>query len=87
MSQSNHPVDGSMSREQRKQLLVLACETDRAAWSAACRPRPLPPAAMAGRVLHLLEPLLTLVPGLPGRWLRKMNFFANIGRLAGLFPS
>jgi hypothetical protein len=68
-------------------LLVLACETDRAAWCRACEPRPRPPAAMASHLLHLLEPLLSLIPGLPGRWLRKLSFFAHLGRTLGLFPS
>ena len=87
MSQPADSNDASLSREDRKRLLVLACATDRAAWCRACEPHPRPPVAMASHVLRMLDPLLALIPGLPGRWLRKASFFAHIGRAIGLIPS
>ena len=87
MPEPSDSNDAALSREDRKRLLVLACETDRAAWCHACRPRPRPPVVIASHVLHILEPLLSLVPGLPGRWLRKASFFAHLGRAFGLFSS
>lgn len=84
------PADSSaaaLSREDRKQLLILACQADRIAWCDSCRPRPRPPAALAANVLSFLEPLFSLVPGLPGRWLRRMGFFTRLARQFGILPS
>jgi hypothetical protein len=69
--------------EERKRLLVLACEVDRAAWCHSCRPRPRPAAVRAAQVLNFLEPLLSLIPGRPGRWFRRMGFVAQVVRQVG----
>lgn len=72
-----------MSLEERKRLLVLACEVDRAAWCNSCRPRPRPPMVRAAQMLHFIEPVLSLIPGRPGRWLRRLSFAARVARQVG----
>lgn len=78
-------VVSPMSTAERKQLLVLACTADRAAWVQACAPRPQPPLASASRILQLLEPLTVLLPGRIGRWVRKAQFLTKVGRQLGSF--
>lgn len=78
-------IDLSVSREERKRQLVLACMADRAAWVRACEPGPQPPLAMAGRLLQLLEPFTALLPGRIGRWLRNAQFLTRLGRQVGSF--
>ena len=85
MPEGTDQIDPALSRTDRKQQLVLACMADRAAWVQACEPRPQPPLAMAGNLLKLLEPLTFLLPGKLGRWLRRAEFFAQIGRQIGSF--
>jgi hypothetical protein len=76
-----------MTIEDRKQRLILACEADRVAWCNACRPAPRPPVQLAAQLFSFLEPVASLIPGWPGRWLRNASFFARIGRQFGLIPS
>lgn len=85
MPEPTHQDRPALTRDERKQVLVLACAADRSALLQACAPRPRPPAAVVAQVLHLLDPLLGLIPGLPGRWLRKASFIAHLGRMVGLF--
>jgi hypothetical protein len=71
-------------RNERKELLVLACEVDRAAWRQACRPTATGQAAqLAQHVLGWLEPLAVLLPGQLGRWLRGGGFLLRLGRQLG----
>jgi len=76
-----------MTVAERKQLLALACASDRHAWVNACRPAPpRPPLANLGtELLRYLEPFSHLVPGRMGRWFRNITFFTNLGRQFGLF--
>lgn len=76
-----------MTREKRKQLLILACQADRVAWAQACQPRRRPPAQLAGYLLKGLETVTALVPGRTGRWLRGANFFVRFGRQLGWLTS
>lgn len=87
MSDPSRPIDPPLTRDERKQLLVLACQIDRVAWCDSCRPRPRPPTALVVGLLGFLEPLASLIPGLPGRWLRKMGFFARLARQFGFIAS
>ncbi len=87
MPDPHHQVDSPLTREDRKQLLILACEADRVAWCNACRPAPRPPVQLAAQILGMLEPVVSFIPGWPGRWLRNVNFFARLGRQFGLFGS
>ncbi|HWA28776.1 MAG TPA: hypothetical protein VG734_24205 [Lacunisphaera sp.] len=87
MPDAADPSDTPLTLEERKQFLILACEADRAAWCEACRPRPRPPAAVAMQLLRFLEPVLSLIPGFPGRWLRRAGFIARVVRELGLFAS
>lgn len=87
MPDAAHPSDPPLTLEERKRLLVLACEVDRAAWCYSCRPRPRPPAARAVQLLNFLEPVLSLIPGLPGRWLRRVGFLTRVIRQFGRFAT
>ena len=87
MSGPDSQIAHSLTREERKQLLILACEADRAAWRETCRPRPRPPAATAAHLLRLFEPLFPFIPGLPGRLLQKVSSVARLLRQFGLFTS
>lgn len=87
MPAPTHPNAPSLSVEERKLLLVLACEADRAAWCCSCRPRPRPAAIQVARLLNYLEPLLSLIPGRPGRWLGRVGFIARAVRRFGLLAS
>jgi hypothetical protein len=72
------------SRTERKELLVLACEVDRAAWRRACRPTAHShPAQLAQQVLGWLEPFAGLLPGRLGRWVRGSGFLLQLGRQLG----
>jgi hypothetical protein len=70
------------SRNERKELLVLACEVDRMAWRQACRPA-RPGARFAREVLGGLELISSFLPGRFGRWLRGASFLADLGRRFG----
>ena len=76
-----------MSTEERKKLLILACEADRIAWCNACRPVPQAPTQIASHLFSFLEPFAALVPGWPGRLLRQASFLTRLGRQFGLIPS
>lgn len=72
------------SRNERKELLVLACEVDRVAWRKACMPSGRGPGAqVALKLLGYLQTLGSLVPGRLGRWLRGAGFLAGLGRQLG----
>lgn len=87
MPDPTHPLDAPLSLAERKQLLIIACEADRAAWCDACRPRPQPPTALLSQALRFVEPVLSLIPGLPGRWLRRIDFVARVVRQFGSFAT
>ena len=74
-----------MTRDDRKQLLTLACAADRAAWAEACRPEPGPSRAaqLADTALTYLEPFVGLLPGRIGRWMRRAAFLTRLGRQFG----
>lgn len=67
-----------MNRTERKQQLVLACMTDRLAWVQACEPAPQPPLARAGQIIHMLEPIIGMLPGRVGRWFRNAHFIGSL---------
>jgi hypothetical protein len=72
------------SRTERKELLILACEVDRAAWRHACRPGPASPTLqLARQVLTWLEPFSALLPGRFGRWVRGGGFLLQLSRQLG----
>ena len=72
------------SRNERKELLVLACEVDRVAWRMACRPNREPGTQLALKLLGYLQTLGSLVPGRLGRWLRGAGFLAGLSRQLGI---
>jgi hypothetical protein len=67
-----------MTRPERKQQLVIACMADRLAWVQACEPAPQPPLAQAGRLFKMIEPLIGLMPGRIGRWIRNAHFIGSL---------
>lgn len=71
------------SRNERKELLVLACAVDRMAWGQACRPTRNPRAEFAHEVLGYLDTISSFLPGRFGRWLRGASFLADLGRQFG----
>lgn len=71
------------SRNERKELLVLACEVDRLAWRQACRPNRSPAAQLTHKLLGYVETIGSFLPGRLGRWLRGTSFLAGIGRQLG----
>jgi hypothetical protein len=71
------------SRNERKELLVLACEVDRMSWRQACQPVHRPGGQLALTLLNFLQPLSSLLPGRLGRWLRGAGFLAGLGRQFG----
>lgn len=73
------------TRNERKELLILACAADRGAWLAACRQAPARSrgAQLASDLLGYLEPLSSVLPGRLGRWLRGASFLTNLGRQFG----
>jgi hypothetical protein len=71
------------SRNERKELLVLACEVDRVAWRMACQPNRGSNAQVALKLLGYLQTLGSLVPGRLGRWLRGAGFLAGLSRQLG----
>jgi len=80
-AQVSHPLT---SRNERKELLVLACTADRAAWCDAC----LSPPRSAGEeivhhVLGYLKPVGGVLPGRLGRLIRGANAVAQFGRRLG----
>ena len=85
MPEGTEQIDPPLSRDERKQRLILACMADRASWVAACEPGPQPPLAMVGRVLQMIEPFVALLPGRMGRWLRNAQFLTRLSRQLGSF--
>jgi hypothetical protein len=85
MPEGSEQGDLPLTRDERKQRLVLACMADRAAWVQACEPGPQPPLAMVGRILQIVEPFTALLPGWVGRWLRNAQFLTRISRQLGSF--
>lgn len=85
MPEPAHPSDPPLTLEERKRLLVLACEVDRAAWCNSCRPRPRPPVVRVAQLLSYFEPVLALIPGRPGRWLKRLAPLARVARQIGRF--
>jgi len=71
------------SRNERKELLALACEVDRAAWGEACRPHRRPGLQVAANLLSFVESFSAFLPGRLGRWLRGANLIASITRRFG----
>ncbi|HEX2861935.1 MAG TPA: hypothetical protein VHN79_09860 [Lacunisphaera sp.] len=65
------------SRNERKELLVLACEVDRTAWRQACRP-PRHSTRVARDVLGYLQTFSSFLPGRWGRWVRSVSFVADL---------
>lgn len=80
MPESDPQSDSALSLQERKQLLILACEVDRSAWCESCRPRPSPPMARVAELLCCVTPLLTLLPGLSQRWSKRFAFLTRIAR-------
>lgn len=73
-----------MTRDEQKELLILACRADRLAWRQACRPLPATPMQRASEVLRALEPLRPLIPGKMGSLMRGAGFLAGLaGRFGG----
>ena len=77
----------TMTRNERKHLLMLACTADRAAWKRACQPKP-----GSGQVMGILRTLLPhldafsfLLPRKLGGLLRGANFLTQIVRQFGIF--
>lgn len=84
MPEQPDQVGGTLSpRQERKQLLVLACSLDRAGWRMACRPSRGRGSQIASNVLSHLETIGSFLPGRIGRWLRGFSFLAQIGRRLG----
>ena len=71
------------SRNERKELLVLACEVDRLAWRQACGPARRPGVQLARRLLGCLETVGSFLSGRLGRWLQGAGFLAHLGRQFG----
>jgi hypothetical protein len=67
-----------MNRTDRKHQLVLACMSDRVAWVQACEPAPQPPLARAGHIIQMLEPIIGMLPGKIGRWIRNAHFVGSL---------
>lgn len=78
--QISHPLT---TRQERKELLVLACEVDRASWHQACHPIQSPAVKFARETLSVIEMIGSFVPGRVGRWLRHASFLTTIGRQLG----
>jgi len=70
-------------RTERKELLVLACEVDRASWRQACQPARSPGRQLAHDLLGYVETFSSLLPGRLGRWLRGASFLTSLGRQLG----
>ena len=71
------------SRNERKELLVLACEVDRVAWRQACRPARKPQVQHVFKILGYLQTFGSILPGRLGRWVRNANLLADLGRVCG----
>jgi len=85
MSEQNHQGVEPLTRAERKELLVLACTSDRLAWLRACRPSPArsPMMNLAASWLGRLEPFSHFLPGRLGRWVRGAVFVAGLERQFG----
>lgn len=85
MPEQAHQIRGPLSRLERKQLLVLACTADRAAWIHSCRASPSqnPAGKFAMEVMGLVEPLSHLLPRRIGGWIRSAVFVGNLCRQFG----
>lgn len=72
------------SRTERKELLVLACGVDRAAWRVACRPAVAGAAqTLTRQVLAGLESFGAFLPGRLGHWVRGGGCLLQLGRWLG----
>lgn len=73
------------SRNERKELLVMACQVDRLAWREACRPvrAPVEGAQLAFKLAGWFQTLGAFLPGRVGRWLRGASILADLGRMFG----
>lgn len=84
---SEHPaqIPSSLTdRNSRKELLVLACALDRVAWRRARQAVIRKGLARKGRdLLGYLDMAGSVLPGSIGRWLRRANLVAQLGRMLG----
>jgi hypothetical protein len=86
MSEPAHQIRRVLtSRQERKELLALACEVDRAAWRQACRRTRRPGVQLARDLLGGLETISAFLPGRLGRWLRGASFLTGLSRQFGWF--
>lgn len=85
MSEQINQIRGPLSRLERKQLLVLACAADRAAWNHSCRASPSrnPASKLAMKIMGFIEPLSHLLPRRIGGWIRGATFVGNLCRQFG----
>jgi hypothetical protein len=84
MLEQSYQIRGPLtSRQDRKELLVLACTVDRVGWRQACRPTGSPTALLARELLGYLETFSSFLPGRLGRWLRGASFLTNLSRQLG----
>ena len=68
MSESTAQIRRTLtSRNERKELLVLACEVDGVAWHQACKPTRGPGLQFTLRMLRHVQTFGSLVPGRLGR--------------------
>lgn len=70
-------------RNERKELLVLACEVDRASWRQACQPRRGPGRQLAHDLVSYIDAFASFLPGRLGRWLRGASFLTSLGHRLG----
>ena len=77
----------TMTRNERKHLLMLACTADRAAWKRACQPKPGSGQIMnvLGSILPHLETFSFLLPRKLSSLLRGASMLTNVVRQFGIF--
>ena len=84
---SEHPaqiLQPLTARNSRKELLILSCAVDRAVWRKTCQAATQKTVARTARdVLGYLDLASSVLPGFFGRWLRRANFVAQLGRMMG----
>ncbi len=85
MSEQIDQINLPLSRDERKQLLVVSCARDRLAWVNACRPAAprSPLAQIASEVVNYIEPFSHFLPKRIGKWIRGATFLTTIGRQFG----
>jgi hypothetical protein len=71
------------SRQERKELLALACEVDRVSWIQACQPSRQAGLRVVGDLLGYIEPFTHLLPNRLGGLLRGATFLTQLGRQFG----